>query len=94
MNLNGSDEHICTSDTESENSSESCSSSNDDEYFPQGQILGLQPYQFKPVIDTIPESSESDDDYSSEEEDESRLDNLDWYVRFNIYEHFNTVINK
>ncbi|CAB4025670.1 Hypothetical predicted protein, partial [Paramuricea clavata] len=42
------------------------------------QILGLQPYHFEPVIDTIPESSESDDDYSSEEEDRSRLDNLDW----------------
>jgi hypothetical protein len=85
MDLNGNDEHICTSDTESETSSEtsSCSFSTDDEYLPQGQILGLQPYQFELVIDTIPESSESDDDYSSEE-DESRLDNLDWYVRFYI----------
>ena len=86
MDLNGNDEHICTSDTESETSSEtsSCSFSTDDEYLPQGQILGLQPYQFELVIDTIPESSESDDDYSSEEEDESRLDNLDWYARFYI----------
>ena len=86
MDLNGNDEHICTSDTESETSSEtsSCSSSTDDEYLPQGHILGLQPFQFEPVIDTIPESSESDDDYRSEEEDESRLDNLDWYVRFYI----------
>jgi hypothetical protein len=78
MVLNGNDEHICTLDTESSSKTSSCSSSNDDEYLPQGQILGLQPYQFEPVIDTTSESSESDDDYSSEEEDGSRLDNLEW----------------
>jgi hypothetical protein len=76
MELNRNiDEHNFASDTESESSSETTAG---DEYLPQGQISGLQPYQFEPVIDIIRESSESDDEYSSEEEDESRLDNLDW----------------
>ena len=50
------------------------------EYSVPKEMMGLQPYQFEPVIDVnnaenAPNNSEAE---SSDEEDESRLENLDW----------------
>ena len=42
--------------------------------------MGLQPYQFEPVLEiaATTESDDSGDDSTEDEEDENRLANLDW----------------
>ena len=45
----------------------------------QAMVMGLKPYQFEPVIDSVKESSSDSDEGSDEDEtDETRLENLDW----------------
>ena len=68
--------------SESYSETSSCSTSDDDGVFSvysvQGEMMGLQPYQFEPVIDNVAEShSDSGDEYS-EDEDENRLANSEW----------------
>ena len=65
---------------DSESSSSSGASDDEAEYSVPEEMMGLQPYQFEPVIDVdnvqnAPDDSEAE---SSDEEDESRLENLDW----------------
>ena len=77
-------EHIHTSDDEeSEIDLSSGSGSDDDDSFSayaEGGIMGLQPYQFEPVLEIVAasESDDSGDDSTEDEEDENRLANLDW----------------
>ena len=65
---------------DSESSSSSGASDDKAEYSVPEEMMGLQPYRFEPVIDVdnvqnAPDDSEAE---SSDEEDESRLENLDW----------------
>ena len=62
-------------------SSSSMSSASDDEaeFSVPGEMMGLQPYQFEPVIDIdIENACDDSGEESSEEEDERRLENLEW----------------
>ena len=65
---------------DSESYSSSGASDDEAEYSVPEEMMGLQPYRFEPVIDVdnvqnAPDDSEAE---SSDEEDESRLENLDW----------------
>ena len=62
-------------------SSSSMSSASDDEaeFLVPGEMMGLQPYQFEPVIDIdIENACDDSGEESGEEEDERRLENLEW----------------
>ena len=64
----------------SETESETSNSDTDSSDAAQAMVMGLKPYQFEPVIDSVKESSsDSDSDYGSDENetDEIRLENLD-----------------
>ena len=64
---------------DSESSSSSGASDDEAEYSVPEEMMGLQPYQFEPVIDhDNVENAPDDSEAESSEEDESRLENLDW----------------
>ena len=49
------------------------------EFSVPGEMMGLQPYQFEPVIDIdIKNAPDGSGEESSEEENERRLENLEW----------------
>ena len=65
----------------SESESETSDSDTDSSDAAQAMVMGLKPYQFEPVIDSVKESSsdsDSNDGSDEHETDETRLENLDW----------------
>ena len=63
----------------SESESETSDSDTDSSDAAQAMVMGLKPYQFEPVIDSVKESSSDSHEGSDEDEtDETRLENLDW----------------
>ena len=76
----------------SESESETNDIDTDSSNAAQAMVMGLKPYQFEPVIDSVKESSSDSDDGSDEDEtDETRLENVDWYDKLIILCYILTV---
>ena len=75
------DVEMYNSDASETSESETSDSDTDNSDATQAMVMGLKPYQFEPVIDSVKESSsdsDSDDGSDEDETDETRLENLDW----------------